>query len=279
MKRRTVQVAAAVVIVAAAVALRAQAPSALDQELRRIFQSDEYRAESFGPAAWFDDGSYGVVERVDGTRVLVAYDAATGKREVLADAALLTPKGASAPVAVANYQWSSDRKRALIFTNTKRVWRQNTRGDYWLLDREARTLRKIGGNAPESSLMFAKVSPDGARVAYVRERNLYVEELSKGDVKQLTADGSDTVVNGTSDWVNEEELGIRDGFRWSPDGRSLAYWQFDTSGVEQFTLINDTDALYPRTTKIPYPKPGTTNSAVRIGVVDAVDPRAAPRAG
>jgi dipeptidyl-peptidase-4 len=262
---------AAVLIVTAAVALRAQLPPAFDQELQRIFQSDEYRADSFGPAVWFADGSYGVVERINGMtgpRVLVAYDAATGKRDVLADAALLTPKGASAPLEVANYQWSPDRKRALIFTNTKRVWRQNTRGDYWLLDRDARTLRKIGGAAPESSLMFAKVSPDGSRVAYVRERNLYVEDLGKGGVKQLTADASDTVVNGTSDWVNEEELGIRDGFRWSPDGRSLAYWQFDTSGVEQFTLINDTDALYPKTTKIPYPKPGTTNSSVRIGVVD-----------
>jgi dipeptidyl-peptidase-4 len=265
----------------AAVAPLAQAPSALDQELRRIFQSDEYTAESFGPAVWFGDGSYGVVERVDGTRVPVTYDAATGKRDVLADAALLTPKGASAPLAVANYQWvpavgadprvrpDADRKRALIFTNTKRVWRQNTRGDYWLLDREARTLRKIGGSAPESSLMFATVSSDGSRVAYVREHNLYVEDLAKGDIKQLTADGSQTIVNGTSDWVNEEELDIRDGFRWSPDGRSLAYWQFDTSGVEQFTLINDTDTLYPTTTKIPYPKPGTTNSAVRVGVVDS----------
>jgi dipeptidyl-peptidase 4 len=285
MKRLTIHAAVAIVLIGTAAAPRAQAPSALDQELRRIFQSDEYSAESFGPAVWFGDGSYGVVERVNGTRVLVAYDAATGKRDVLADAALLTPKGASAPLAVANYQWvpavgadprvrpDSDRKRALIFTNTKRVWRQNTRGDYWLLDREARTLQKIGAGAPESALMFAKVSPDGARVAYVRERNLYVEDLAKGDVRPLTADGSETIVNGTSDWVNEEEFGIRDGFRWSPDGRSLAYWQFDTSGVEQFTLINDTDALYPKTTKIPYPKPGTTNSAVRIGVVDAVDPR------
>ena len=69
--------------------------------------------------------------------------------------------------------------------------------------------------------------------------------------------------------MNEEELGIRDGFRWSPDGKSIAYWQFDTAGVERFTLVNDTDATYPAVLRFPYPKAGTGNSAVRIGVVDA----------
>lgn len=149
--------------------------------------------------------------------MLVAYDAASGAREVLANAALLTPEGATTPLAVANYQWSPDRKRALIFTNTKRVWRQNTRGDYWLLDREARTLRKIGGSAPESSLMFATVSPDGSRVAYVRDRDIYLEELASGSIRRLTSDGSDTIVNGTSDWVNEEELDGGKAVTWASE--------------------------------------------------------------
>jgi dipeptidyl-peptidase-4 len=255
-------------VVGAGIASRAQSP-ALEQELRRIFQTNEYAAPTFGPAVWFDGGSYGVVERDGKAKVLVAYDAASGRREVLADAAMLTPPGANEPLDVDGYAWSPDRKRALIFTNTKRVWRQNTRGDYWVLDRDARTLRKIGGSAPESSLLFAKFSPDASRVAYVRDRNLFVETLASGATQPLTTDGSDTIVNGTSDWVNEEELGIRDAFRWSTDGRSIAYWQFDTSGVESFTLVNDTAALYPTITRFPYPKAGTTNSAVRVGVVDA----------
>ena len=82
--------------------------------------------------------------------MLAAYDTATGAREVLADAALLTPSGAAAPLTVASYAWSRDRRQALLFTNTRKVWRENTRGDYWLLDREARSLRKLGGNAPPS---------------------------------------------------------------------------------------------------------------------------------
>ncbi len=261
----------ALLVCAALVPVLAQSPTTLGEQLQRIFQSSDYAPETFGPAVWFDDNrSYGMVERTGtgGAQELVEYDAASGARTVLADTTLLTPKGATAPLAIAGYAWTSDRRRALIFTNTRPVWRLNTRGDYWLLDREARSLRKIGGDAPESSLMFAKLSPDGDRVAYVRERNLYVETLASGAIRALTRDDSTMIVNGTSDWVNEEELGIRDGFRWSPDGRSIAYWQFDTSGVEFFTLVNDTAALYPTVTRFPYPKPGTANSAVRVGIVD-----------
>ena len=270
--RARVTTATAVIVLAALVNTRAQLPPVLDQELRRIFVTNDYEGQRFGPASWFDDNSsYGVLERdaVSGAPLLVAYVAGTGAREVLADAALLTPAGATAPLTISGYAWTPDRRRALIFTNTKKVWRQNTRGDYWLLDRATRTLRRIGGAAPESSLMFAKISPDGLRIAYVREHNLFVETMADGAIQQLTHDGSDIIINGTSDWVNEEELGIRDGFRWSGDSRSLAFWQFDTSGVEPYTLINDTDALYPTITRFPYPKPGTTNSAVRVGVVDA----------
>ena len=99
------------------------------------------------------------------------------------------------------------------------------------------TLQKLGGDAPPSSLMFAKFSPDGSQVAYVRANNIYVEDLASHKIMPLTTDGSATLVNGTSDWVYEEELDVRDGFRWSPDGRHIAYWQFDSTGVQIFRLI------------------------------------------
>jgi dipeptidyl-peptidase 4 len=248
----------------------AQAPSTLDEELRAIFERNEYRPAAFGPAAWLETGArYTTVEAAGSSgKEIVAYDASSGQREVIVPASALTPSGATSPLTIDGYSWSRDRS-LLLFTNTKRVWRQNTRGDYWVL-RQGQ-LRKLGGDAPASTLMFAKFSPDGARVAYVRENNLYVEDVASGTIRQLTRDGSETIINGTSDWVYEEEFGLRDGFRWSPDSRHIAFWQFDTAAIEFFTLINNTDTLYPKVTRYRYPKAGTTNSRVRIGVVDAAD--------
>ncbi|MGH7646462.1 MAG: S9 family peptidase, partial [Gemmatimonadales bacterium] len=151
------------------------------------------------------------------------------------------------------------------------VWRTNTRGDYWVLDRSTWTLTRLGGDGLAATLMFAKFSPDGGRVGWVRygEYNLYVEDLGTGRITKLTGDGSRTTINGTFDWVYEEELDLRDGWRWSPDGQWIAYWQLDATGVRDFPLYDTTDSLYAYTTPVQYPKAGETNSAARAGVVSA----------
>ena len=280
------------ILVAAGQAQQADPAAALHQQIDRIFRDRAYEEPEFGPARWLPDGTaYALVEHSAGGQgsEIVQYDAATGARTMLVPASRLVPpkrpiagaerqaadEDAKRSLEIDDYAWSSDGRRLLIFTNTERVWRQNTRGDYWVLDVASGALTQVGAGAPESSLMFAKFSPDGSRVAYVRANNIYVEHLSDGRIVSLTRDGSETTINGTSDWVYEEELGVRDGFRWSPDGRHIAYWQFDSTGVGIFSLIDNTSTLYPTVTRIPYPKVGTTNSAVRIGVVgaDGGDPR------
>ena len=117
--------------------------------------------------------------------------------------------------------------------------------------------------------MFATLSPDGTRVAFVRENNLYVQDLDSLKITPLTTDGSKTLINGTSDWVNEEELDLRNCFRWSPDGRHLLFWQFDTTGVAEFHLVDNVVSKSPRITSFAYPKVGEKNSATRLGVVPA----------
>jgi dipeptidyl-peptidase-4 len=239
--------------------------------LAAIFNKHEFDAKRFGPARWLNQGStYTTVEpsaTVAKGEDIVEYETATGKRTVLVSAEkLLATPGASA-MKIDDYTWSEDSKQLLIFTNTKKVWRLNTRGDYWVLDTASGRLRKVGGDAPESSLMFAKFSPDGKSVAFVRSNNIYVQDLVTDQIRALTQDGSAALINGTTDWVTEEELSLRDAFRWSPDSQSIAYWQFDTTGVGQFSLINDTKEEYPLVTTYSYPQPGTTNSAVKIGVV------------
>jgi len=241
--------------------------------VERIFAGREFAAERFGPARWMSDGgSYTTLEpsaEAKGGRDLVLYRAETGRREVLVSAAKLVPAGASGPLAIEDYAWSPDGKVLIVFTNSKRVWRRNTRGDFWTYELASGRLRKLGREFEASTLMFAKLSPDGRKAAYVVKNNIYAEDLASGRVTQLTFDGGADVINGTADWVNEEEFGIRDGFRWSPDSAAIALWQFDTTRVPVFTMINNTAALYPVTTSFKHPKPGQTNSAVRIGVVPA----------
>jgi dipeptidyl-peptidase-4 len=241
--------------------------------LDRIFASREFAPERFGPARWMSDGaSYTTLEpsaEAKGGRDLVLYRAETGRREVLVSAARLVPPGATAPLGIENYAWSPDGKVLIVFTNSQRVWRQNTRGDFWTYELATGRLRQLGTGFEPSSLMFAKLSPDGLKAAYVVKNNIYAEDLATGRTTQLTFDGAEDIINGTSDWVNEEEFSIRDGFRWSPDSRFLAFWQFDTHGVPVFSMINNTDTLYPKVTTFKHPKPGQANSAVRVGVVPA----------
>ena len=245
----------------------------LSTTLNAIFNKHEYDSKRFGPARWLDQGAkYTTVEpstTVSDGQDIVEYETATGKRTVLVSAEKLRPASGAAAMKIDDYSWSTDNKQLLIFTNTKKVWRLNTRGDYWVLDLTSGHMKKLGGDAPESTLMFAKFSPDGKSVAFVRANNIYVQDLATDQIRALTQDGSKTLINGTTDWVTEEELSLRDAFRWSPDSQSIAYWQFDTTGVGEYSLINDTKEEYPVVTTYPYPQPGTTNSAVKIGVVPA----------
>ncbi|MDX1926457.1 MAG: S9 family peptidase [Pirellulaceae bacterium] len=183
----------------------------------------------------------------------------------------LKPSTADKALSVDSYEWSEDRTKMLLFTNTKRVWRLNTRGDYWVLDLPTKKLFKIGADAPESTLMFAKFSPDATSVAYVRNQDIFIQDiksLSGGKITQLTHSDAVTKINGTFDWAYEEEFSIRDGFRFSPDGKRIAFWEIDSSGIELFPLVDNTSTLYPKIQYIPYPKVGTTNPAARIGVID-----------
>lgn len=251
----------------------AQPATAETLTLERIFKSSEFQPERFGGFRWLKgEDAYAKFEpsdKVKDAMDLVRYQIDTEKRDVLISADRLIPSGETKPLALHGYDWSADGKRVLIYTNSQKVWRYNTRGDYWVLDLGSGKLTKLGGDAKPATLMFAKFSPDGTRVGYVRENDLYVEDVATSKITRLTKDGSHTLINGTSDWVNEEEFDLRDCWRWSPDGRSIAFWQFDASGIEDFILLDNTKGLYPKLTKIPYPKTGTQNAAVRVGVVSA----------
>jgi dipeptidyl-peptidase 4 len=183
--------------------------------------------------------------------------------------AQLTPAGAKEPLKIKSFQFSEDNSKILIFTNAQRVWRFETRGDYWVYDFNKKTLIQIGKSRPTTTLMFAKLSPDGKLAAYVSERNVYVEDLATNKAKALTStNGTKKLINGTFDWVYEEEFNCRDGFRWSPDSKTIAYWQIDANQIKDHYMINTTDSIYPRLIPVEYPKVGEAPSPCRVGVVD-----------
>ena len=235
--------------------------------LEQVRLSETFTAKTF-TANWDDAKTYLVREKGEIVRV----NPITDEKETLVSEKDLTPEGASSPLAIADFSFSPSKTKLLLFTNTQRVWRHNTKGEYWTLDMETRTLKQLGSLTPRS-LMFAKFSPDATRVAYVSENNLYLESLKTGQISPLTQNGGDRYVNGTFDWVYEEEFDLRDGFRWSPDGKKIAFWQLDTSEVPLHTIIDNTSGFYPTTKQIPYPRAGTTNSAARIGVIDLDTPK------
>jgi dipeptidyl-peptidase-4 len=222
-------------------------------------------AQPGGHLHWADDGyQYYTVANSQ----LVELDTRDSlKKTIVLTTDMLTPAGQTL-IRIENFTLTADGRKVLIFTNSKRVWRYNTRGDYWIYDLDAKTLKQIGKNRPASSLMFAKLSPDGTKAAYVSEHNLYVEDLASGTEKALTTDGTKKLINGTFDWVYEEEFDCRDGFRWSPDSRTIAYWQIDATKIKNYLMLNTTDSTYSFVVPVEYPVAGEDPSSCKLGVVD-----------
>jgi dipeptidyl-peptidase-4 len=219
---------------------------------------------------WNKEGNgFTQLQNMAGGYQIAAYDPDHGMAEtVLVSSSQLVPADRGQPLSVASYTWYPEHQKILLFTNPKRVWRARTRGDFWIFDRASGKLMQLGVGLPAASLQFAKISPDGNMAAFVSNHNIYVENLADGAIKALTTDGTEKIINGTFDWAYEEELFCRDGFRWSPDSRSIAYWQVNATAIRDFLMIDNTDSMYSFTVPVQYPLVGYDPSSVRIGVVD-----------
>ena len=187
--------------------------------------------------------------------------------EKLISTAQLSPKG-QAPLSITDFAFSTDGQKVLIYTNTKAVWRLQTQGDYWVYEIQTGKLTQVGEELSDSSLRFAKFAPDASKVAFVSEFNLYVQDLTSGQITSLTTDGNRKLINGTFDWAYEEEFACRDGFQWSPDSKRIAFWQIDANQIRDYYMINTTDSIYSQIIPVEYPKVGESPSPARIGVIE-----------
>jgi dipeptidyl-peptidase 4 len=214
---------------------------------------------------WSPDGKgcYEISEQQDIQEIKLS----NGEAKTIVKGSLLK-KANGESIKVKDFAISPDASKVLIYTNAQKVWRLETRGDYYILDLKTQKLTQLGQGKPEASLMFAKFSPDSQKVAYVSKNNIFSEDIKTGKITALTTNGAEGMINGTFDWVYEEEFECRDGFRWSPDSQSIAYWQVDARKTKVFNMVNNTDGIYAKIIPIEYPKVGEDPSAVKIGVVN-----------
>jgi dipeptidyl-peptidase-4 len=241
--------------------------------LEAIFNSSRYRSEYQSPVFWISKGDayITIATSANGEKQLIKHKSKNDDTSVFLSSEALTPSGATRAIDVEAFSLSDDQTKVLIFTNSSKVWRSNTKGDYWVYDFKQSKLSQIGKEFPASSLMFAKFSSDNLKVAYVHDFDVYTENLSTGEIQQLTVDGSTTHINGTFDWVYEEEFGMRDGFSWSPDDQRIAFWQLDASHTGTFYMINNTDSVYSKPIPIQYPKVGQPPSKTKVGIINITD--------
>jgi dipeptidyl-peptidase 4 len=251
-------------------ALQAQTVEAPELSLQALFASSTYAPQPFHGGRWAEAGpviQYIETDRGSGATHLVEYNLETDARTRLIDGTRLQRPDGEGLIHIEGYAYSADRQRVLLYTDSAPVWRLNTQGFYYVYDVSKGALTPLS-NREAGFQMFAKFDPAGRRVAFVRDRNLFVVDIQSGRETRLTdSGGPGGIINGTFDWVYEEEFGLRDGFAWSPDGRHIAFFQLDESATREYQLV-DVRPLYPEVYRYRYPKAGEDNSEIRIGVIE-----------
>lgn len=193
---------------------------------------------------------------------IVQYDLSSGQQTaVLFDAAEVQGQ-AGFNGEVEAYEFSQDEQKILIESESEAIYRHSTKANFFVYDRQGKTLRPVFG---EGKHRYATFNPQGNKVAFVYENNLYYQDLKSGETRQITQDGeANKIIYGATDWVYEEEFGFAQAFFWSPDGESIAFYRFDESEVPEFTMTNYKDEMYPEYLTFKYPKVGEKNAEVRI---------------
>ncbi len=216
-----------------------------------------------GPSGltWIEGGGrYSFLDPDDGA--IKIYDLATGTEELLFSSDERFFSGTDTPFEYNEFQWSADFNYLVFQTNFQPVWRNSGDADYYLYSIEKDEMRLVAKFA-----RTAELSPDGKKVAYEKEGNLFVMELASGKTTQLTNDAQPQVYNGRFGWAYEEEFGLVQAWKWSPDSRYLAFYQTDEREIPIYRMI-DFDKPHDEYEEIPYPRVGDPVIPVRIGIID-----------
>ncbi|MEX0602653.1 MAG: S9 family peptidase, partial [Bacteroidota bacterium] len=238
--------------------------------VEQIYGSGEFSTKSVQGVRWLGAGerfSYQEADASAGSVGIWSHTVADGSKELIVDTKDLVLEAGDPPFRFTSYQWSPDERRILFVSappERQYLSRLTPAGNFFLFDLPSGQFRRLTNvSVPQYNQKF---SPDGTTLGFVRENNIILLDLETGNERHVTTDGSATVINGKFDWVYEEEFGISDGWLWSPDGKSIAYWQLDEERVPQFHMV-DHLSLRSETITMKYPKAGDPNAIVRVGVV------------
>ncbi len=198
---------------------------------------------------------------------IVKYKYSTGKvTDTIIKSSKLIPIGLSKPISIDAYEFSENAEKVLLATETDHIYRHSTRENYYVYNLKTHQLDKVTNGDKQ---MYATLSPDGNKVAFVRNNNFFIKDLVSGKESAITNDGkTNYIINGATDWVYEEEFSFSQAYEWSPDGNKLAYYKFDESRVKEFEMSEYNANLYPTVYRYKYPKAGDDNSIVSIHVYD-----------
>ena len=243
-------------------ALVAQTKEITNEEIWNFEFSSE-RLEEIHPLTTVSQYTVLEVDRRTRTSKVVSYDYATAN---VTEEIVNSATSALVPF-FTSYSFSKDEKKLLLESETEPIYRRSKRAKYFVYDRTTNKTSLLFG----SKIQEPKFSPDGTKVAFVFERNLYVKDLGANSIEQITSDGSEHIINGLSDWVYEEEFGFVRAFDWNADGSALAFMQFDETLVPTYSMDVIGDNLYPFPYTFKYPKAGETNSVVGLYLYSLAD--------
>ena len=244
--------------------LIAQQPAALN--LEELFATTNFDEQPLENIEWMpssDAFTYTKLNTDTQYLDIYRYDVESGISSLFVSGSNLKFK--NTPIKMSSYHWTHDGEYLLITGPSNSIWRHSSQAPYYLMNVKTKQITALADNSP--LLRNVKLSPDGSMVGYVRDHNIYIMNLSSGKEKALTKDGTANVLNGEFDWVYEEEFGLADAWRWSPDSKKIAFWRFDQTRVKEFNLINET-YLYNKVSKLKYPKVSGQNALIKIGVID-----------
>ncbi|HEX2962883.1 MAG TPA: S9 family peptidase [Ignavibacteriales bacterium] len=238
-------------------------PSSLTVE--DLYTNRAFYGSSLKGVQWFDGGNkFSYLASKDAAVSIYQHDVKSGEEKEVVSGNDLKLESGDKPFQIQNYTWSPDG-RYLLFTGVLPARRTKSGGTFYIYDTKDKRFFLLAQSDKEQS--NAQFSPDGKKIGFVRGNNMFVVDIATDREKQLTFDGSETILNGHFDWVYEEEFSIIDGWQWSPDSRTIAFWRLDQSPEPEVELVNY-DSLYFQGYKYRYPKPGAKNAIVKIGVVN-----------